>query len=481
MAAPLYFITTYGCQMNKHDSERIAGILASMGFVETADESKADILIVNSCSVRQSAEERIYGSQEKYLEYKKNKPDMIVAVTGCLPGRDKKKEFRSRLPGTDLYFATADMIHLPRWISELRPDLFASALPLRRGDTEGSGLDPNPDFVPCDYLHIHPLRVPSAQAFVTIQTGCNKFCSYCVVPHARGLEKNRPLADILEECRALVDRGVVEITLLGQSVNSYLAVDPTSFSKNNPFCHSSESWNPSDDRMDSCFHRNDNNFAALLWELNQLPGLHRLHWTAAHPLSMTDEVIEAMKLPKQVNYLHLPVQSGNNEVLRRMNRKYTREQFLDVIRKVKEARPGIALGTDIIVGFSGETRAQFEDTLSLYREVDFDISYHAQYSVRSGTLAAKIYQDDVPEEEKRRRWNEIQDLMEKTVLRKNQIFKDRIVSVLVDRVENGYAAGNSNEMKRVRFPSADANLSGRIVSVRVTDPKAWILEGLLES
>lgn len=440
--APTFFITTYGCQMNKNDSERIARLLASLGFTETEEESVADVIIVNTCSVRQSAEDRVYGSQEKYLEYKKTRPNLIVAVTGCMAGRDKNLEFKKRLPATDLYFPTPDMVHLPRWIAELRPDLVNSAS------------------ITDDYLKINPLRAPSAQAFVTIQTGCNKFCTYCVVPYARGLERNRPVADILRECRELVAHGIIEITLLGQTVNSFKATDPESFSSENPY---------------------KDHYAALLWEVNQLEGLERLHWTAAHPLSMTDEVIHALTLPKQVNYLHLPVQSGNNEVLRRMNRKYTREYFLEVIKKIKTVRPGIALGSDIIVGFPGETAEQFQDTISLYREVDFDISYNAQYSPRSGTLGVKLFKDDVSKEEKGLHWRELQAVMEEIALRKNQAFIGQAVSVLIDRVENGFAIGNSREMKLCRMLSKDESLIGKIISMQIQEARTWTLEGTLSS
>ncbi len=423
--------------MNKNDSERIAGILSALGFVETTEEATADVILVNTCSVRQSAEDRVFGSQEKYLEYKKKKPNQIVAVTGCMAGRDKKREFLRQMPATDLYFPTPDMVHLPQWIAELRPDLVNSA-----------------DLAE-DYLKIHPLRAPSVQAYVTIQTGCNKFCTYCVVPYARGLERNRPVADILQECRELVAHGVIELTLLGQTVNSYKATDPESFAPQNPF---------------------KDHFAALLWEINQLEGLERLHWTAAHPNSMTDEVIAALALPKQVNYLHLPVQSGNNEVLRRMNRKYTREEYLEKIARIKAARPGIALGTDIIVGFPGETRAQFEETCSLYREVGFDVSYNAQYSPRSGTLGVKLYADDVEKEEKRDRWNVLQGVMEDLALAKNQAFIGTTVRVLVDKVTQGFASGTTHEMKLARFPATDTSWIGKCVDVSVTAAKTWVLE-----
>ena len=437
---PTFHITTYGCQMNKNDSERIAGLLSSLGFALTEDEPNADLVIINTCSVRQTAENRVYGAQKKYLQYKKNNPNMIVAVTGCMPGRDKAKKFKKRLPATDLYFPTPDMVHLPKWIAELRPELVNT----------GSEIE--------DYLSIHPLRAPARQAYVTIQTGCNKFCTYCVVPYARGMERNRSAKDILEECRELEAHGIIEITLLGQTVNSFVAEDPESFSAGNPY---------------------KDHFAALLWEINKMEGLERLHWTAAHPLSMTDEVIDALTLTKQVNYLHLPVQSGNNDVLRRMNRKYTREQFLKVVKKIKQARPNIALGSDIIVGFPGEMREQFDDTLSLYREADFDISYNAQYSPRSGTLGVKLYTDDVSKEEKRERWDDLQELMEETARKKNQAHLDTTVKVFVEKIEHGFAHGTTHEMKRARFPLKDDSLVGTIQTMKVTKAHTWILDGEL--
>lgn len=439
---PKYQLVTFGCQMNKNDSERIAGLLGRLGFAETQEESDADLIVLNTCSVRQSAEDRIFGKMEDYLRLKKTNPDLIVAVTGCMAGRDKKGEFRKRLGAVDLYFPTPQMVNLPKWIAELRPDLMNSA------DLE------------TDYLKIMPLRTQKAQAFVTIQTGCNKFCTYCVVPHARGLEVNRTVKDILDEIRDVVAHGAIEITLLGQTVNSFRAKDSETFSRSNPY---------------------KDHFAALLWEVNHIEGIERIHWTAAHPISMSDEVIDALTLSKQVNYLHLPVQAGNNDVLFRMNRKYTREKFLDVIRKVKEKRPGIAIGTDIIVGFPGETAEQFEDTVSLYRECNFDISYTAQYSPRSGTLGVKLFPDDVPKEEKKRRWEVLQDLMEETVRRKNQAYVGTDVKVLVDRMENGFAYGNSPELKLTRFMAADPECIGTIATVQITQALEWQLVGKLVS
>ena len=437
MADGKYHLITFGCQMNKHDTERLAGVLSGMGLVETERENQADVIILNSCSVRQAAEDRIYGKVGHFAELRTNKPKLIVGVTGCMAGRDHDDKMRAKLPGADLFFPTRDMVMLPRWIAGLNPDLCD---PADLGD---------------DYLKLAPRYATSGQAFVTVQTGCNKFCTYCVVPYARGLENNRPAADILNEIHGLAARGVVEVSLLGQAVNSYRAPDRSSFSAANPY-------------------RDD--YAALLWEVNQIPGIRRIHWTGPHPVNMTDEVIDALCLPNQMNYLHLPVQAGNDEVLKRMNRRYTAAQYLEIVRKVRLIRPTISLATDIIVGFSGETTAQFEDTVSLYGAADFDIAYPAMYSVRSGTTAAKFMKDDVSREEKRRRWNVLQELMEGTTLHKNQIYAGQTVEVLADEWDGRTALGNSREMKRVRWASA-ADPRGQIVNVKVTKPLMWVLEG----
>ncbi|MHB8831391.1 MAG: tRNA (N6-isopentenyl adenosine(37)-C2)-methylthiotransferase MiaB [Patescibacteria group bacterium] len=438
MKRPSYFIQTYGCQMNTNDSERLSGLLRSIGLDESLVEQEANLIIFNTCSVRAHAEERIYGRMEELMERKKKGEDVLIAVTGCMAGRDKTGELRRRLSMADLFFATPDMVNLPRWIAELRPEWIIS------GD------------VAEDYLKINPLRQKDYQAYVTIQTGCNHFCTYCVVPYARGLERNRPVADVLEEINGLTAKGVIDITLLGQAVNDYKAPDPGAFSAQNPY---------------------KNHFAALLWEINQIDGVKRLHWTAAHPMSMEDEIIQALTLPKQVNYLHLPVQAGSNEVLRRMNRKYTREDYLDVIKRVKTARPGIALGTDIIVGFCGETEKDFEETVNLYQESDFDISYTAQYSPRTGTLGYRLFKDDVPDEEKKRRWQVLQDLMEQNTLRKNQAFCGKVLQVFIEKVDKDIAYGTSQELKSVRAMGANDWMVGKIMPVSIEKAMTWQLEG----
>lgn len=433
-----YHLVTFGCQMNKNDSERLETIFHQMGMEATQTPKEADLVLLNSCSVRQSAEDRIFGAVRQLGRLKEHNPNLIIAVTGCMPGRDRDGKLRAKLPEVDFFFPTKDMVQLPRWLAELNPRL-ASSVDLEE-----------------DYLLLRPTTNSKRQAFVTIQTGCNKFCTYCVVPMARGLERNRPLRSILEEIRELSERGCFEITLLGQTVNSYQIPDPDSRSSRNPYA---------------------NSFAALLWEINHLQGIRRIHFTAPYPTHMTEEVIDAMTLPAQVQYLHLPVQSGNDVILQRMNRRYTATEYLQVVEQVRKRIPDIALGTDIIVGFPGETAEQFLDTVAVYKKADFDISYTALYSARTGTLGYKLFTDDVPREEKKRRWNVLQELMEKTVLRKNQAYQGQIVSVLVDLVdERGLLAGNSREMKLVKC-MGPRELVGEIIDVRIREVTEWVLYG----
>jgi len=432
--------------MNKSDSERIVSLLSRCGLTEATDDTASDIVIYNTCSVRQKAEDRIYGIHRSLEDLKKANPSRIIALTGCMAGRDNDGKIRERLPLVDLFFPTVDIIHLPRMVSGLRPDL----------------IDPNylgmSEYA--HYLSIMPSYTNRFQAYLAISNGCNKFCTYCVVPYSRGRQKDRPLAEVLSEARFLGKNGCLELTLLGQTVNLYNPPDKEHFSRDNPFEYSR------------------NAFAALMWELNQIDGIERIHFTAPHPQYMDSQTIDALRMKKNINYLHLPVQSGSNATLKRMNRPYTREYYIEKIDEIRTSRPTIALGTDIIVGFSGETEDDFEMTCDLYRRCNFDIAYLAQYSVRSGTAAARMYKDDVPPKEKKRRWNILQQIMEETVLKKNQKFVGSTVSVLVDSFQQGLCSGNSFEMKRVVF-RGDESLIGTIQDVSVDRVVEWVLYGSL--
>lgn len=427
--------------MNKSDSERIVSLLTQNGWEPTSSENEADLIIANTCSVRQTAEDRVFGMAHKWQGLKTKKPGLIIAITGCMPGRDQKDVLRKKLPGVDLFFPIQELPLLISRIRTINPDLISA------------------DSVVSDYLSIDPARVNAAHAFVAIQTGCNNFCTYCVVPYARGREQNRGVKDILREIEVALKNGAQEIWLLGQVVNNYKAPEREEFSANNPY-------------------REKDDFAALLYEINQLPGEWSLQWTAADPQYLNEHQISVLALPHQANALHLPVQSGSNSILKKMNRHYTREQYLEKIKKIRSLCPDIAIGTDIIVGFCSETPEQFEETLDLYRQADFDISYPAQYSQRSGTVAAKAFKDDVSREEKKRRWEMLQALMEETTLRRNQRFLNRTVTVIVDDCREGICSGYTPELKYTQFLGG-SELLGKTVKVKITWVDTWLLRGEL--
>lgn len=445
-----YFIITYGCQMNKSDSERIASVLEKNGCKPAKNEKQADLIVVNACSVRQSAVDRIYGKLSQFAKLKTYNLKLKTILTGCVADKDKEK-LKDKF---DLILDINDWEKIPNSKFQIL-NKFQNQKP-KILNTKYKILDTN-------YFSIRPRYAEKFRAYVPIMTGCNNFCSYCVVPYVRGREVSRNVAEVLTEVKQLAKDGCLEITLLGQNVNSYKSpLTPILshkggggiFSPENPYKHP---------------------FAALLWEINQISGIERVHFTAPHPADMSNEVIDALTLPKMVNYLHLPVQSGDDEVLKKMNRNYTAADYLKLVEKIRKKKPAIALGTDIIVGFPGETKKQFENTVKLYKKVGFDIAYLAMYSPRAGTAAAKFF-DDVPRQEKKRRWQVLQNLMEKITLEKNKKYVGKTVLVLVDDFKNGQCIGNSQEMKRVRFPGKESMI-GKIFDVKIKKAFEWILEG----
>lgn len=413
--------------MNISDSERVAAVFEHLNYSAVPSADAADVVVINACSVRQTAIDRIWGLTRD-LNRRRQESGLKLILTGCVLPEDRAK-LAERF---DLIFEIKKLGELEKF--------------LHHGQ----------DFVGENYFSVLPRSAAPFSRFVPIMTGCDNYCSYCAVPFVRGREQSRPVVDVLVEARQLIQAGAKELCLLGQNVNSYKPPDKENFSVANPFKH---------------------DFARLLWEVNRLDGVQRINFIASHPKDVSDDLIEALKLPKQLNYLHLAVQSGDNAVLGRMNRKYTAVDFEKLIQKIRRAKPDIVIGTDIIVGFPGETRAQFENTLRLYERVRFDIAYLAMYSPRAGTAAAKFV-DDVSPEEKKQRWRELQTLMEKIVLEKNQKYLGQAVEVLIDRVENGFVEGNSREMKRVRV-YGDASLKpGDIISVIIEKAMMWVLVGV---
>ncbi len=429
--------------MNKSDSERLKLVLEGIDMSETDQPERADIIILNTCSVRQNAEDRVYGLMHNYGKLKEARPHLILGVTGCMVGHDTKKKLWKRMPMVDLYFPISEIENLPKKITELRYEQVTDDL------TSDS---------PVAYLKLGSKYASSFEAFVPIMSGCNKFCTFCIVPYSRGREKSRTGVEVLQEIRALKERDYQLVTLLGQNVNSYHPEDNDWKSSQNPY-------------------RDD--FAALLWEINQI-GIPWVHFTAPHPRDMSDEVIDALTLPCMVNYLHLPVQAGDDTVLKRMNRGYTRQNFLDLVGKIKAKKPAMALGTDIIVGFPGETDEQFQHTVELYGHADFDISYTAIYSPRSHTPAARM-PGQVSLKTKKERWNTLQILMESIVERKNQTYQNQLVEVLIrEHTEHGYV-GDTFEMKRLTVEHAPHLIIGKRYTVRVHKTSTWMLYGTLEN
>jgi len=416
--------------MNKADSERVASVFSQLDCTSTDDSEVADYIVVNACSVRQTAIDRIWGMAKGFTKMKKLRP-LKVILTGCVLEEDKKK-----------FQKIFDLVFNIREINKLY-------------DFMQQG------FVETDYLNIRPQYTTPYHAYVPIMTGCNNFCSYCVVPYVRNREKSRSVLSVLLEVKDLITSGCKEIHLLGQNVNSYDPLDKEVFAAENPY---------------------QNNFAKLLWEINQLDGDFRLNFSAAHPKDMTDDVINALTLPKQMNYLHLALQSGDDDILKAMNRKYTTADYYKIIEKIRKVKPDIAIGTDIIVGFPGETEEQFQHTIAFYKKVRFDIIYHAMYSPRAGTVASKM-EDNVSLIEKKRRWRVLQTLMEEITLEINQKYLGQKVQVLIDTVSNEglpstragrVVLGNSAEMKRVRILNKKYEI-GQLVEVVITEPQLWLL------
>lgn len=428
-----YCIVTLGCQMNAHDSETIAGMLDEMGMTPAESREQADLVLYNTCCVRENAENKALGNVIWLKELKALKPDLIIGVGGCMMQEEGMGEkVRKMYPFVDLAFGTHNMYRLPELLYKVICEK-QRAIEITRED---GGI--------CEGLPVH--RRNNFSAYINIMYGCNNYCSYCIVPYVRGRERSRDMDKIVEEAKALADSGVQEIMLLGQNVNSYMGGGA--------------------------------HFAELLYRLDQLD-IPRVRFMTSHPKDISDELIacfgEMHHLCKQ---LHLPVQAGNDRILSQMNRRYTREQYLDRVRALRAVCPEIGLTSDIIVGFPGETLEEFEDTVSLIDEVRYDAAYTFIYSPRPGTRAANM-PDDTPMEEKSRR---IQRLIEHqqritTELCTRQI--GRIEPVLVEEVSarDAQCVGGKTERGHMVNFAGEPSLIGRIVPVKITSAGKNTLRG----
>lgn len=431
-----YHIITIGCQMNQADSERLAAFLEQHGFKAKPDFKRAGVVILNTCGIRQGAEDRVYGLVNQIKKYNQNSK---VIVTGCL---SRREDVRGRLvKGVDIFLPINEMLRLPELLAgeEFRPYFSLDEIRLKEGEK---------------YLHISPKYEYDYTAYVPIGNGCNNFCSYCVVPYARGREVYRPAADIIKEVRTLIKNGYKEIILIAQNVNSY--------------------------------HDADYNFPQLLERLIKIPGNFWLRFSSSHPKDMSLELIKLIGSSKKIcSHLHLAVQSGDDTILKAMNRKYTAAHYRNLIKQVRAAKPGIAITTDVIVGFPGETKAQFNNTLKLFKDVSFDLAYISPYSPRPGTVSAKM-KDNVSLSEKKRRAYVLNEILKETALSNNQKYLDQTVTVLVEgknRRGKYYGKTSTYHTVLINVPVTLKNkdkLIGNFVSVKINKVLAFGLEGNLD-
>ena len=428
-------IATFGCQMNAYDSARMAGMLAGMGYDPVEQPDQADLIVLNTCSVRRRAEEKVYSYVGELKRLKREKPWLIIGVGGCV-AQQEGDNLLKRLSHLDFVFG-------PDAVTSL-PELVTQAIQGKRQALTKLGPPSQPAriIVPAD---------PGLRAMVTVMTGCDNFCSYCVVPYVRGRERSRPAGEILAEVAALVAAGVREITLLGQNVNSYH--DP-------------------DSGLD---------FAGLLGRVNDVEGLWRIRFTTSHPKDLGRGLIEAMAgLEKVMEQMHLPAQSGSNRILKAMNRGYTREQYLEQVKRLREKVPQVALGSDIIVGFPGETQEDFDQSLSLLREVRYDFLYSFKYSDRPFTKAGRLG-GKLDEDTKGSHLVQLQALQRVIGLEEHQAQAGRVEELLVEgpaKHGQGLMSGRSRAGRVVNFPGPP-ELTGRLVRVRITQGRENSLAGEL--
>lgn len=435
-----YIVKTWGCQMNERDSEIMAGVLEEAGYRPVSKEDEADLIIYNTCLIRENAEMKVFGNLGQLKALKKRNKKMRIALCGCMAQKAHIVEkLKKSYPHVDIVFGTHNIHELP----EL---LFHSYQGKRRQiHVMEDGIK--------SYQNLPSHRLYDFKAFVNIMFGCNNFCSYCVVPYTRGREQSRASEEILREIRSLAEQGYKEVTLLGQNVNSY------------------------GNDLES-----EQSFANLLKAIAEVEGIQRIRFMTSHPKDISRELIDTMAAHKNIcNQLHLPVQAGSDMVLKKMNRKYTAAEYLEKLSYAKEKIPNLTISTDLIVGFPGETEEDFEKTMTLVKEAEYDFAFSFLYSPREGTPAAKDAHQ-VPDAEKHARFDRLQETLQPIFLKKNQALIGTVQEVMVEGVSkndktvlNGRTEGN----KLIHFPGSD-DLIGKFVNVRVTEAKTFTLFGEME-
>ena len=431
-----YSILTMGCQLNENDSEKISGMLTKMGYEETKDYTKADFIVFNTCCVRENAEERLFGKIGEIKNLKKEK-NIIIAIGGCMmQEKNMVEKIKKSYPFVDIIFGTHTTQNLPENVYKILKNhkkvkdvididgLIYEGLPIKRND--------------------------NFKASVTIMYGCNNFCTYCIVPYVRGRERSREPEKILEEVKGLAKEGYKEITLLGQNVNSYRGNDKIK------------------------------NFADLLTEVSKIEGIEIIRFISPHPKDFTDDVIEVIAASEKIaRIVHLPLQSGNTKVLKEMNRKYSKEEYLELVQKMKAKIPNLVLSTDIIVGFPGETDEEFEDTLDVVRKVNFEQIFMFIYSKREGTLAA-TREDQVPENIKHERFEKLKELYNSKVDENNEKYINTCQKILVEgesKNNSQMLQGRTDTNKVVIFDKNENIKIGDVINLKITEAHKWYLKG----
>lgn len=435
-----FMVLTYGCQMNKHDAEKAVYLLEETGLEKTEDQEEADMILLLTCSVREKAESKVFGKLGELQLLKRKKPHLFIGIGGCMTQQQEMaQKIKTTYPHVDLVLGTHNLHRLQKLVAEAQK----RQAPLIEITEQDKGLPAVPFTREKKYF-----------AWVSIIAGCSNFCSYCIVPYVRGQERSRPYPEIITEVEGLASDGVVEVTLLGQNVNAY-----------------------------GRDQRGGKDFAALLEAINSIPQLARIRFTTSHPRDFHSPIIQATaSLEKVCEHIHLPLQSGSSKILKKMNRGYTREEYLDLVAEMKETIDGVSLTTDIMVGFPGETEEDFSATLEVLREVRFSSIFTFLYSPRRNTLAARM-EDPVPKEEKKERFKRLLQVQNQINWEENQKYVQQVVEVLGEGKSKKDATmqmGRTRTNQVVIFP-ANGDWEGKLVPVEILEAKSWNLMGTLIS
>jgi tRNA-2-methylthio-N6-dimethylallyladenosine synthase len=444
-----YHIEVHGCQMNVADAQRVATICERNGYISTDNWRESDLVLYLSCSIKQKAEDKIIGHMKELEQMKKTNPRLRVGISGCMVRKTSTREDKDPdnilnvLGEVDFVFRMEDLDQVEYLLRDKTPNDI--------GRTFG---DPT-------YLRTKAKQTNGFRGSLPIMTGCDNFCTFCIVPYSRGREKSRLMSEIIAEAKEMVDSGVKEILLIGQNVNSY--------------GNKSEVYDElyTDDGIHHPFTR-------LLIEMNKVPGIKWIRYTSPHPKDITEDLIKVMsELEHVCEHVHLPLQSGDDELLKKMNRHYTAEHFLGLVRMIRKYMPRAGISTDVIVGFCGETEEQFQNTMKVAREAQFDLSYTSMYSERKQTYAGRFLKDDISKEEKNKRYHELNDLIRQSSLTNNQLYIGETWEVLIEKIEDGYASGKTRTNRTVRFPAAEGMQAGDFVHVLIASAREWVLEGTI--